>query len=137
MRIGHITLLVFDIDEALNFYTEKLGFVKKVDTTIWFGTRWVTVSPTDQPDIELTLVLADTQEKELAVGKQAGDHIFMTLQTDDFERDYNLLKSRGVEFVMHPETQSWGVEAVFKDLYGNLIDLVEPVKHSAAEAEKP
>ncbi len=128
MKIGHITLLVRDIDEALNFYVEKLGFVKREDTIIWIGIRWVTVSPKDQPDIALTLILADTEEKQLAVGKQAGDHIFMILQTDDFNRDFNALKAKGVHFFTGPEEQTWGIEGVFEDLYGNLIDLVQRPK---------
>ena len=76
MKIGHVTLLVKDFDEAAKFYVEKLGFVKRQDTTFWGDMRWVTVSPKDQPDLELTFVLADTEEKRNALGKQAGDHVF-------------------------------------------------------------
>lgn len=125
--LRHITLLVRDQDEALKFYTEKLGFVKHVDAKVWFQSiRWLTVSLKDQPDVEISLVLADTDEKELAVGKQAGDHIFLSIRTDDFDRDYNELKARGVNFITHPEEREWGIDAVFEDLYGNLIDLIQP-----------
>jgi catechol 2,3-dioxygenase-like lactoylglutathione lyase family enzyme len=133
LRIGHITLLVKDIDEALNFYIEKLGFIKREDTIVCIDTRWVTVSPKDQPDVELTLVLADTEEKEQAVGKQAGDHIFMTLLTDNFDRDYNAMKAKGIEFFTHPEERSWGIDAIFGDLYGNLFDLVQRPKQQTPE----
>jgi catechol 2,3-dioxygenase-like lactoylglutathione lyase family enzyme len=126
LKIGHITILVKDIDEALDFYTQKLGFVKRKDTKVWVDMRWVTVSLKEQPDVELTLVLADTDEKEKAVGKQAGDHVLFTLSTDDFDKDYRFMEERGVNFLMRPEEQAWGIEAVFEDLYGNRIDLVQP-----------
>jgi hypothetical protein len=72
---------VRDIDEALKFYTEKLGFVKHIDARVWFDSiRWVTVSLKDQPDVEIALVLADTEEKENAVGKQTAEHIFLSLR---------------------------------------------------------
>ena len=125
MKIGHITLLVEDFDEALSFYVEKLGFAKRQDTKFWGDNRWVTVSPKDQPEPELTFVLADTVEKKAAVGKQAGDHVFMTLQTDDCRRDYQIMKDKGVKFYGEPTDQMWGVEVVFEDLYGNLYDLVQ------------
>ena len=125
MKIDHITLLVKDQDEAVKFYVEKLGFKKRQDAKFWGDMRWVTVSPKDQPDLELTFVLADTEEKLAALGKQAGDHVFMTLQTDDCKRDYQAMKSKGVKFFGEPTEQAWGIEVVFEDLYGNLFDLVQ------------
>ena len=125
MRIGHVTLLVKDFEEALGFYVDKLGFVKRQDTKFWGDMRWVTVSPKDQTALELTFVLADTDEKRAALGKQAGDHAFMTLETDDCKRDFEALKAKGVKFYDEPTEQAWGVEVVFEDLYGNLFDLVQ------------
>jgi len=125
MKIGHITLLVKDFDETISFYVEKLGFVKRQDTKFFGDNRWVTISPKDQTEPELTLVLADTEEKKAAVGKQAGDHVFMTVQTDDCRRDYQIMKEKGVKFYGEPTDQMWGVEVVFEDLYGNLYDLVQ------------
>lgn len=125
MKIGHITILVSDLDEALAFYVEKLGFQKKQDTKFWGDTRWVTVSPKDQLDLELTFVLADSDEKRAALGKQAGDHVFLTLQTDDCRRDYQAMKAKGVKFSGEPTEEAWGIEVVFEDLYGNLFDLVQ------------
>ena len=98
MKIDHITLLVKDQDEAAKFYVEKLGFKKQQDTAFWGDMRWVTVSPQDQPDLELTFVKADTEDKLNAVGKQAGDHVFLTLETDNCQRDYNKMKAKGVKF---------------------------------------
>ena len=125
MKIDHITLLVKDQDEAVKFYVEKLGFKKQQDAKFWGDMRWVTVSSKDQPEFELTFVLADTEEKLAALGKQAGDHVFMTLQTDDCKRDYQAMKSKGVKFFGEPTEQAWGIEVVFEDLYGNLYDLVQ------------
>ena len=125
MKIGHVTLLVRDYDEAIEFYVEKLGFQKRQDTVFWENNRWVTVSPKDQPDFELTFVLADTEAKQNALGKQAGDHVFMTLQTDDCKRDYKIMKAKGVKFFDEPTDQAWGIEVVFADIYGNLIDLIQ------------
>jgi catechol 2,3-dioxygenase-like lactoylglutathione lyase family enzyme len=125
MKIGHITILVNDFDEALQFYVEKLGFVKRQDTKFWGDNRWITVSPKDQPESELTFVKADTEEKRKALGKQAGDHVFMTMQTDDCKRDFQVLKERGVKFHGEPTEQMWGIEVVFEDIYGNLYDLVQ------------
>jgi len=129
MKIGHVTLLVKDFDEALSFYVKKLGFLKRQDTKFWGDNRWVTVSPREQPDLELTFVLADTEEKQQALGKQAGDHVFMTLDTDDCKRDYEAMKAKGVKFFGEPTEQAWGVEVVFEDLYGNLFDLVQRVQN--------
>ena len=125
LKIGHITLLVKDFEEALGFYVDKLGFEKRQDTKFWEGMRWVTVSPKDQPDLELTFVLADTDEKRAAIGKQAGDHVFITLQTDDCKRDFKALNAKGIKFYGEPTEQAWGIEVVFEDLYGNLYDLVQ------------
>jgi catechol 2,3-dioxygenase-like lactoylglutathione lyase family enzyme len=124
-KIGHITLLVKDQDEALKFYTEKLGFQKRQDLEIAEKVRWVTVSPKGQSDLELTFVVADTEEKRRAVGKQAGDHVFLTLESDDCRKEYKALKAKGVKFYGKPEVQTWGVDVVFEDLYGNLLDLVQ------------
>jgi catechol 2,3-dioxygenase-like lactoylglutathione lyase family enzyme len=133
--VRHITLIVRDQEEALKFYTEKLGFVKNVDARVWFNSiRWVTVSLKDQPDVEISLVLADNEEKENVIGKQAGDNIFLSIRTDNFDQDYNELKSKGVNFITHPEEREWGIDAVFEDLYGNLIDLIQPKQTPKIEA---
>jgi catechol 2,3-dioxygenase-like lactoylglutathione lyase family enzyme len=125
MKIGHITLLVKDFDEALAFYVSKMGFKKCRDDKFAEDMRWVTVSPKDQSDLELTFVLANTEEKGKALGKQAGDHVFLTLLTDDCRRDYEALKAKGVKFYGVPTEQMYGIDVVFEDLYGNLYDLIQ------------
>ena len=128
MKIDHITIPVKDQDEAAKFYVEKLGFKKQEDTVFWGDMRWVTVSPLDQPDLELTFVKADTEDKLKAVGKQARDHVFLTLETDDCRRDYDAMKTKGVKFYGGPIEQPYGIEVVFEDLYGNLFDLIQRKK---------
>jgi catechol 2,3-dioxygenase-like lactoylglutathione lyase family enzyme len=125
MKIDHVTILVKDQDEATNFYVQKLGFKKQQDTVFWGNMRWVTVSSRDQPEVELTFVKADSEDKLKAVGKQAGDHVFLTLETDNCRRDYKEMKAKGVKFYGEPAEQPYGVEVVFEDLYGNLIDLIQ------------
>ena len=125
MKIGHITLLVKDFDESLDFYVEKMSFQKCRDEKFGDDMRWVTVSPKDQADLELTFVVADTEEKLKALGKQAGDHVFMTLLTNDCKRDYEVMKAKGVKFYGEPTKQMYGIDVVFEDLYGNLYDLVQ------------
>ena len=127
-KIGHITLLVKDQDEALEFYTQKLGFQKQQDIVIAKNVRWVTVSTKGQEDFEITFVVADSEEKRKAVGKQAGDHVFLTLESDDCRKEYKALTAKGVKFYGKPEVQSWGVDVVLEDLYGNLFDLVQRFK---------
>ena len=113
-KIGHITLLVKDQDEALKFYSQKLGFQKRQDMVIAKNLRWVTISPKGQEDLELTLVVADSEEKRKAVGKQAGDHVFLTLESEDCRKEYKELKAKGVKFYGKPELQSWGVGCGFR-----------------------
>jgi predicted enzyme related to lactoylglutathione lyase len=107
------------------FYREKLGFKKRQDTKVGEAMRWTTVSPGDQPDLEITFIKADTMEKLKALGKQAGDHVFLTIETDNCQKDYEAMKARGVKFHGTPEKQPYGTEVVFEDLYGNLFDLIQ------------
>jgi predicted enzyme related to lactoylglutathione lyase len=88
--------------------------------------RWVTVAPTNQPELEITFVKADNGEKLKALGKQAGDHVLLTLETDNCEKDYDRMKAKGVKFFGAPERKPYGTEVVFEDLYGNLFDLIQP-----------
>jgi catechol 2,3-dioxygenase-like lactoylglutathione lyase family enzyme len=124
-RIGHITILVKNQDEAAEFYTEKLGFARREDTFFGEGIRWVTVSPKGHRNLELTFVNADSEEKLRALGKQAGDHVFLTMETDNCQGDYENMRAKGVIFYGKPEERPYGTEVVFEDLYGNLFDLIQ------------
>jgi catechol 2,3-dioxygenase-like lactoylglutathione lyase family enzyme len=124
--IVHIALVVKDYDEAIEFYTKKLNFTLVEDTyQLEQDKRWVVVSPPGSVGTTLLLARASKAEQEPFVGNQSGGRVFLFLNTDDFWRDYNEMVSRGIEFVREPQDQSYGMVAVFKDLYGNLWDLLE------------
>jgi catechol 2,3-dioxygenase-like lactoylglutathione lyase family enzyme len=124
----HIALVVRDYDEAIAFYTQKLNFTLVEDTyQPEQDKRWVLVAPPGTPKGGCCLLLARASkpEQEAFVGNQAGGRVFLFLQTDDFWRDYRRMHERDVEFVREPKETSYGTVAVFKDLYGNLWDLVQ------------
>ncbi|WP_430509168.1 VOC family protein [Gottfriedia solisilvae] len=124
--IVHIALVVKDYDEAINFYTNKLNFQLLEDTyQPEQDKRWVVVSPPGSNGTTILLAKASKTEQESFIGNQAGGRVFLFLGTDDFWRDYNEMTSRGIEFVREPKTQDYGTVAVFKDLYGNLWDLIQ------------
>jgi catechol 2,3-dioxygenase-like lactoylglutathione lyase family enzyme len=124
--IAHIALVVKDYDEAIAFYTKKLNFSLVEDTyQPEQDKRWVVVSPPGSIGTTLLLARASKPEQEPFIGNQAGGRVFLFLSTDDFWRDYHEMVARGIEFVREPKEQSYGTVAVFKDLYGNLWDLVE------------
>ena len=124
--IAHLTLLVRNYDEALEFYTQKLGFHLLKDTPLPGNKRWLLVAPPDSRCAALLLAEADSPEQALAIGNQTGGRVFLFLHTDDFWRDYKAYQSRGVRFLESPRAESYGTVAVFEDLYGNKWDLLEP-----------
>lgn len=124
--IVHIALVVKDYDEAIEFYTKKLNFIVVEDTyQPEQDKRWVVIAPPGSVGTTILLARASKTEQEQFIGNQAGGRVFLFLNTDDFWRDYNEMISRGIEFVREPKDQSYGMVAVFKDLYGNLWDLLE------------
>ena len=125
-KIAHIALVVNDYDEAIKFYTQKLDFKLVEDTKMSETKRWVVVSPPGAEECSLLLAKAANDEQKSSVGNQTGGRVFLFLFTDDFWRDYNKMKERGVEFVRPPKEEEYGTVAVFADLYGNLWDLLEP-----------
>lgn len=124
-KLTRVTILVKDQEEALRWYTGTLGFEKRADQVFGPGIRWLTVAPKDQEEVEIVLVPADTPEKQARIGSQAADHVFLVVQTDNCGQEYERLQSHGVKFLSPPAEQPWGVEAVFEDLYGNRMDLLE------------
>jgi len=125
-QIAHLALVVDDYDDAIKFYTEKLNFILKEDTVLSETKRWVLVSPKNSDGCCLLLAKAANEEQKSRIGNQTGGRVFLFLNTDDFWRDYKNMQEKGVEFVRDPVTESYGTVAVFKDLYGNLWDLIEP-----------
>ncbi|HWY08047.1 MAG TPA: VOC family protein [Candidatus Acidoferrales bacterium] len=124
--ITHLTLLVRNYDEALQFFTQKLSFRLIQDTPLPDNKRWLLVAPPDSRGAALLLAEADTPEQSLAIGNQSGGRVFLFLHTDDFWRDYKAYQSRGVRFLESPREESYGTVAVFEDLYGNKWDLLQP-----------
>lgn len=125
-KIANIVLLVNDYDEAIEFYTQRLGFTLVEDTKMSETKRWVIVSPPGATESRLLLAKAKNEAQQMRVGDQAGQRVFLFLHTDDFWRDYNKMKENGVKIVREASEEVYGTVAVFEDLYGNLWDLVEP-----------
>ena len=126
-QLAHIAILVNDYDEAIQFYTEKLGFILVEDTVLSETKRWVIVSPPNST-CSLLIAKAANEEQRSRIGNQTGGRVFLFLYTDNFQRDYNSYLGKGIEFVREPVEESWGTVAVFKDLCGNLWDLIQSKK---------
>ncbi len=124
--IGYVALVVRDYDEAIEFYVNVLGFWLVEDTFIAAqNKRWVLVAPPGSTETKLLLACAVGPEQSSRIGNQTGGRVSLFLHTDDFWRDYQEFQSKGVIFVRDPTEESYGPVAVFKDLYGNLWDLLQ------------
>ena len=124
--IVHVALVVKDYDEAIEFYTKKLHFTLVEDTyQPEQDKRWVIVSPPGSVGTTLLLARASKKEQEPFIGDQTGGRVFLFLKTDDFWRDYNEMVARRIKFVREPKKETYGMVAVFEDLYGNLWDLLQ------------
>ena len=125
LKLIQIALIVKDYDEAINYYTKKLDFNLLEDTKLSESKRWVVLGTGKSSTCNLLLAKAASDEQLSRVGNQSGGRVFLFLHTQDFQKDYNTLKENGVSFVREPVLETWGMVAVFKDLYGNLWDLIE------------
>jgi catechol 2,3-dioxygenase-like lactoylglutathione lyase family enzyme len=124
--IAHVALVVRDYDEAIAFYTGKLGFTLVADEyQAEQDKRWVLVAPPGSSGTSLLLARASTPEQAAFIGNQAGGRVFLFLATDDFERDFAAMRAAGIRFVREPKQAPYGTVAVFEDLYGNRWDLVQ------------
>jgi catechol 2,3-dioxygenase-like lactoylglutathione lyase family enzyme len=123
--LAHVAVVVRDYDEAIAFYTRVLGFRLVEDSDLGGGKRWVLVSPGEADGCCVLLARAGNTEQASRIGNQTGGRVFLFLHTDDFWRDYNSLLGHAVEFVRDPKEEPYGTVAVFKDLYGNLWDLIQ------------
>jgi len=125
--IALVALVVREYDEAIEFYTQKLGFRLIEDTFIpEQNKRWVVVAPPGEGGAQLLLARAINDVQRERVGDQTGGRVFLFLNTDDFWRDYREFQQQGIRFVREPKTERYGIVAVFTDLYGNLWDLIQP-----------
>lgn len=124
-QLFQLTLVVRDYDEAISFYTEKLGFELLEDTRLSETKRWVRVAP---PESNMALLLgkAANEEQKKAIGNQTGGRVFLFMHTSDFDSYYEQLKANDVKIIREPSVEPYGKVCVFSDLYGNLWDLIEP-----------
>ncbi|MCE9647387.1 MAG: VOC family protein [Chloroflexi bacterium] len=124
--IANIALIVKDYDEAIHFYTQKLKFDLIEDSPRGDKKRWVLISPRGTDGTRLLLARAEGPQQESRIGDQTGGRVFLFLHTDDFWRDYQEMKSQGIQFHEQPREESYGTVVVFSDLYGNKWDLLQP-----------
>lgn len=115
-----------DYDEAIAFYTGKLGFTLVEDTVLSNSKRWVVIAPPGSTGARLLLAKAATDEQKTRVGNQTGGRVFLFLNTDDFDRDYQRLLEKDITIVRPPSNEAYGKVTVFEDLYGNRWDLIGP-----------
>lgn len=124
--LAHVTLLVRNYDEALAFFTQALAFRVIEDTPLGDNKRWLLVEPPNSGSTSLLLAEAATPEQARSIGDQAGGRVFLFLHTDDFWRDYRRMLAHNIKFLESPRHESYGIVAVFQDLYGNKWDLLQP-----------
>jgi catechol 2,3-dioxygenase-like lactoylglutathione lyase family enzyme len=123
-RLALTALLVRDYDEAIAWFTGKLGFELVEDTDQGGGKRWVVVRPRGS-DAALLLARAIGDQAGL-IGRQGAGRVWLFLETDDFARDHAAMTAAGVPFVREPKVEPYGTVAVFEDLCGNRWDLIQP-----------
>ena len=126
-ELVQIALVVDDYDEAIEFYTKKLHFTLVEDTVLSDTKRWVVVAPPGAKGCRLLLAKAANEEQRKRIGDQTGGRVFLFLHTDNIQQDHKNMVEQGITFIRNPVTEPYGTVAVFKDLYGNLWDLIEPV----------
>lgn len=127
-KISHISILVDDYDKAIEFYTKNLNFVLLEDTIIDTTKRWEKIAPNKNSKFSLLLAKASNQLQKARIGNQTGGRVFLFLNTNEFEKDYENLKNRNVKIIREPKIESYGKVLVFEDCYGNLWDLIEPLE---------
>jgi catechol 2,3-dioxygenase-like lactoylglutathione lyase family enzyme len=125
VSLGQIALVVAEYDEAIKYYTDILDFNLVEDTKLSESKRWVVVSPKGQNSCRILLAKAASEEQIKSIGNQTGGRVFLFLYTDTFDEQYQNLTKNNVEIVRGPIVESYGQVLVFKDLYGNLWDLIE------------
>lgn len=123
--VGALALVVRDYDEAIAWFTQKLGFDLIEDSPRGEGKRWVLVAPRGAKETRLLLAKAVNAEQASRIGHQSGGRVSLFLHTDDFRRDHAALLANGVKFTQSPRAEAYGTVAVFEDLYGNRWDLLE------------
>lgn len=134
--IACATLLVRDYDEAIEYFTNALGFRLLEDSWLGDGKRWVVVAPERSAGSRILLARASTPAQQRCIGNQTGGRVSFFLNTDDFGKTYEAMRQRGVRFLEAPRSEPYGTVAVFADLYGNRWDLLEPRREGSEAAEQ-
>ena len=124
-KLVHVSILVDDYDEAIEFYTQKLDFELISDEKLTETKRWVLVKPKGQGDCSILLAQANGEAQKKYVGSQTGGRVFLFLSTDNFDRDFANLIKQNIKIIREPSDESYGRVTVFEDLYGNKWDLIE------------
>jgi catechol 2,3-dioxygenase-like lactoylglutathione lyase family enzyme len=127
--LAHISIIIDDYDKAIHYYTQTLKFILKEDTLLNEEKRWVLIAPSADAETCLLLAKASNDRQMHSIGNQTGGRVFLFLYTDDFDGDYQNLLTHKIEIVREPVDEKWGRVLVFKDMYGNLWDLIEPIKY--------
>ena len=136
--LGLTALVVDDYDAALAFYVDTLGFELLEDSPVpEQSKRWVVIAPPGSTESALLIARAVGEEQRSRVGNQTGGRVFLFLFTDDFERDYDDYRSKGVEFVREPKDEPYGRVAVFRDPWGNQWDLLQPSEQNSCLRRRP
>ena len=129
-RLAHVTILVRDQDEALRWYTEKLGLEKRADEKFGPGARWLTVAPKNQKGLEIVLQMPEPalhgEARAKPMMERIGQGTTWVFQTEDCRKEAEILKSRGVKFLRDPQQVPRGMQAIFEDLYANTLVLLGP-----------
>jgi catechol 2,3-dioxygenase-like lactoylglutathione lyase family enzyme len=129
-RLAALTLLIPDYDEAIAWFTQKLGFALTSDTPLAGGRRWVVVAP-GAGGADLILAEPGDERQRARIGDQAGGRVWLFLHTDDFRRDHAAMIANGLRFLEAPRAEAYGTVAVFADAWGNRWDLIEPATASS------
>jgi catechol 2,3-dioxygenase-like lactoylglutathione lyase family enzyme len=132
-RMSHTTIFVLNQQEALEFYTQKLGFEVRMDQTMDGGFRWLTVGPKTQPDLEIILMevtpgpmMDDVTAQQFRTLIEKGKMGAGVFQTSDCRKTYEELKAKGVQFLSPPQDRFYGIEAILKDNSGNWFSMTQP-----------
>jgi catechol 2,3-dioxygenase-like lactoylglutathione lyase family enzyme len=125
LHLSLTAVVVHDYDAAIAFFVGKLGFELREDTRLDEEKRWVVVAPPGSTESGILLAKAANSGQAQAIGNQSGGRVFLFLATDDFNRDYEAFRERGVKFLEEPRREPYGTVAAFEDLYGNRWDLTE------------
>ena len=125
-KVAMFTIVVDDYDAAIAFYTKRMGFILLEDTDMGGGKRWVRISPDPTAETAILLAKAKNDRETQSIGNQTGGRVGFFLHTKDLKKVYDHLITNGVKLVRPICHETFGIVAVFEDIYGNLWDIIQP-----------